>query len=69
MANGRIVLSTVLGVIMAGLGVLIIVRLIAFSGVPISPSIWLDLLFAAFFLFRGWTHLRLVTRARGRSLE
>lgn len=67
--NGRVVLSIVLGAVMAGLGLLIIARLIVRGGEPMSPSIWLDLLFALFFLFRGGTHLRWSTRARRRPLD
>lgn len=54
----RVGFTTILGVLMMGLGTVVLVRLMLRGGEPLTPSLWLDLLFAAFFLVRGGMHLR-----------
>lgn len=54
----RVGFTTILGAVMMGLGILVLARLLVRGGEPLTPSPWLDLLFAAFFLVRGGMHLR-----------
>ncbi len=58
MQPSRVGFTTILGAIMMGLGILVLGRLLLRGGEPLTPSLWLDLLFALFFLVRGGMHLR-----------
>ena len=53
---------TVIGVVMVALGLVLALRPLYRPGRPITTSPWLDIGFAAFFLFRGGWNLRVASR-------
>jgi hypothetical protein len=59
--RARITLA--IGVVMIVLGSYIALRPLWAGPRPLSASRWLDMAFAAFFLFRGWANVRLARRA------
>ena len=54
-------LGLVIGVVMFGLGTYIALHPL-WSREPVTPSPWLDVAFALFFLIKGWLHLRALWR-------
>lgn len=61
-SSARRWIGLALGAVMVGLGLFIALRLIATGGRPLSPSLWLDVVFALFFLLRGGMHFRALRR-------
>jgi hypothetical protein len=53
----RNVVGLTLGTIMVGLGLFVLLRLLATGGEPLTARLWLDLAFALFFLVRGGLYL------------
>ena len=60
-----ITVRLVLGWIMIALGVYVALHPLWSHGRPVTPSLWLDMAFAAVFLLRGVMNLRGVKRAKG----
>ena len=52
-AGTRRTVLTAIGVVMVALGLVLALRPLYRPGRPITTSPWLDVAFAAFFLFRG----------------
>ena len=55
--SARSYLGVAIGATMVGLGIFIIVRLLALGLPPLTGRLWLDLAFAALFLARGGMYL------------
>ena len=55
--SARFTLGLVIGAVMVGLGIFVIVRLLAMDLRPLTGRIWLDFAFAALFLLRGGMYL------------
>ena len=51
--SARFTLGLVIGAVMVGLGIFVIVRLLAMDLRPLTGRIWLDFAFAALFLLQG----------------
>lgn len=56
----------VLGAIMIALGAFLAARPLYAPGRPLTPSIWLDLAFALFFVLRGLMNVRAARRLTAR---
>ncbi len=53
-----------LGALMVGLGLYVVLRLMATAGRPLTGRLWLDVAFAVFFLVRGGLYLYNLGRRR-----
>ena len=62
-AGTRRTVLTAIGVLMVALGLVLALRPLYRPGRPITTSPWLDVAFAAFFLFRGIWNLRVARRS------
>ena len=51
--SARTTIGLVIGAVMVGLGIFVIIRLLAMGLRPLTGRTWLDLAFAALFLLRG----------------
>lgn len=58
----RSALPLILGLLMIGIGAYIGLRPLLGDGRPVTPSRWLDLAFAAFFIIRGLMNVRTARR-------
>jgi hypothetical protein len=58
------VVRIVLGWVMIALGLFVALHPLWSHGRPVTPSIWLDMAFAAVFLLRGVMNLRVGRRSR-----
>lgn len=56
-SSTRSTIGVVIGGVMVGLGIFVIVRLLAMELRPLTGRIWLDFGFAALFLLRGGMYL------------
>ena len=61
-AGTRRTVLTAIGVVMVALGLVLVLRPLYRPGRPITTSPWLDVAFAAFFLFRGGWNLRVARK-------
>ena len=55
--SARTTIGLVIGAVMMGLGIFVIVRLLAMELRPLTGRVWLDVAFAALFLLRGGMYL------------
>ncbi|HKO15236.1 MAG TPA: hypothetical protein VJU87_03300 [Gemmatimonadaceae bacterium] len=62
MPSPRSAIGILLGVVMLGLGLYLALHPLWSHGRSVTPSLWLDMAFAAFFLLRGVMHLRRLRR-------
>lgn len=53
----RFTLGLVIGAVLVGLGIFVVVRLLAMELRPLTGRTWLDFAFAALFLLRGGMYL------------
>lgn len=62
----RTYVTLILGAIMFALGVFLAARPLYAPGRPLTSSIWLDLVFALFFVLRGLMNIRAARRTTAR---
>lgn len=55
--SARTTVGLVIGAVMVGLGIFVIIRLLAMELRPLTGRLWLDVAFAALFLLRGGMYL------------
>jgi hypothetical protein len=60
--SARSTIGIVIGAVMVGLGIFVVVRLLAMGLRPLTGRAWLDLAFAALFLLRGGMYLKRARR-------
>jgi len=61
--SGRAGFTLLIGVVMVIFGAFIALRPLFVHGPPLTPSRWLDVVFALFFLLRGLMNIRVARRA------